>query len=73
MSTMSTKTEYLDKATAAFAVSDNLRYDYEDRNLAARQAVAAATIALVQELCRIKKRLLYIGTCLADIAADKED
>jgi len=70
---MTTRNEYLDKATAAFAVSANSRHSYKDRYLGAMQAIAAATIALAEQLAITNnKRLAHIDSCLADIAGELE-
>lgn len=72
---MTTRNKYLDKATAAFAVSTNSsrRYTYQDRNLGAMQALAAATIVLAEQQLILNKRLAHIDACLADIAGELED
>lgn len=69
---MTKPNKYLDKATAAFAVSESSRYDREDVTLGAIQAIAAAAIVIAEELVIANKKLSYIGACLADIA-DVED
>jgi len=53
---MTKPNKYLDKATAAFAVSENPRYGYETTTLGASQAIAAAAIVIAQELKRFNDR-----------------